>query len=119
MASSSVAVIIPPSIGMIVYGTVTGTSIGQLFTAGFLPELSMDWHLWFTVISMQNAITYPPAQGFLSEIWKSFKSAGWALGIPILILGGISEDSSHPQNLPGIVAAYAIVVSCFIHRELI
>lgn len=119
MASSSVAVIIPPSIGMIVYGTVTGTSIGQLFTAGFLPGIvyGLAFMVYSYIYAKRHNVPLQP-KASLSEIWKSFKSAGWALGIPILILGGIYGGFFTPTESAGIVAVYAIVVSCFIYREL-
>lgn len=119
MASSSVAVIIPPSIGMIVYGTVTGTSIGQLFTAGFLPGIvyGVSFMIYSYIYAKKHDVPLQPKASW-SELWNSFKSAGWALGIPILILGGIYGGFFTPTESAGIVAVYAIFVSCFIYREL-
>lgn len=119
MAASSVAVIIPPSIGMIIYGTVTNTSIGELFVAGFIPGIV--YGVVFMVYSYyfacrKNIPVLPKATG--RQILEAFKDAGWALGIPAVILGGVYGGFCTPTESAGIVAVYAIVVSCFIYKEL-
>ena len=119
MAASSVAVIIPPSIGMIVYGTVTGTSIGELFMAGFLP--GVVYCLAFMAYSYYYAKKHDiplEKKATKKEIWASFKTAGWALGIPILIIGGIYGGFFTPTESAGIVAVYSIVVSCVVYKEM-
>lgn len=119
MAASSVAVIIPPSIGMIVYGTVTGTSIGELFMGGFIPGIV--YSLAFMMYSYYYARKHDvPLEDKASkkEIWESFKQAGWALGIPVLIIGGIYGGFFTPTESAGIVAVYSIIVSCFVYKEM-
>ena len=119
MAASSVAVIIPPSIGMIVYGTVTGTSIGELFIAGFLPGIvyGAAFMLYSARYTQKHSVSLRP-KATLRQMWDSFKSAGWALIIPILIAGSIYGGFCTPTESAGIVSVYAILVSCFIYREL-
>ena len=119
MAASSVAVIIPPSIGMIVYGTVTGTSIGELFIAGFLPGIvyGVAFMLYSARYTQKHSVSLR-AKATLRQMWDSFKSAGWALIIPILIAGSIYGGFCTPTESAGIVSVYAILVSCFIYREL-
>lgn len=119
MAASSVAVIIPPSIGMIIYGTVTNTSIGELFVAGFLPGIVYGavFMLYSFYYACKHKIPVQPrAAGH--QVWEAFKKAGWALGIPAVILGGVYGGFCTPTESAGIAAVYAIFVSCFVYREL-
>lgn len=119
MASSSVAVIIPPSIGMIVFGSVTGTSVGELFIAGFIPGIV--YGLCFMVLSYIYArvkrVRLSP-RASLKEVLAAFKQAGFALGVPLVIIGGIYGGLCTPTEAAGISAVYAIVVSLFIYREM-
>ena len=118
MAASSVAVIIPPSIGMIIYGTVTNTSIGELFVAGFIP--GVVYGAVFMLYSFYYACKHkipvqPKATG--REVLAAFKEAGWALGIPAVILGGVYGFCT-PTESAGIAAVYSILVSCFVYKEI-
>lgn len=119
MAAASVAVIIPPSIGMIIYGTVTNTSIGELFVAGFIPGIvyGVVFMAYSYYYARKNDIpVQPKASG--KEIWAAFKKAVWALGIPAVILGGVYGGFCTPTESAGIAAVYAVIVSCFIYREM-
>jgi len=119
IASSSVAVIIPPSIGMIVYGSVTGTSVGKLFIAGFLPGIIyggafMLYSYWY---AKRKGITLKQRATF-KEIIEAFKESGWSLGIPVIIIGGIYGGIFTPTEAAGIAAVYAMFVALFIYKEL-
>lgn len=119
MASSSIAVIIPPSIGMIVFGSVTGTSVGELFIAGFIPGIV--YGSFFMVLSyfyarIKKVKLKPKADAIV--VWKTFKEAGFALGVPIVIIGGIYGGLCTPTEAAGIAAVYSIIVSLFIYREM-
>ena len=105
MAAASVAVIIPPSIGMIIYGTVTNTSIGELFVAGFIPGIV--YGVVFMLYSFYYAVKHkipvqPKATG--RQVWNAFKEAGWALGLPAVILGGVYGGFCTPTESAGIAA---------------
>lgn len=118
-SSSAVAVIIPPSIGMIVYGSVTGVSVGDLFMAGLVPGII--YGLVFIIYSYyyakkNNLKTEKKATP--SEVWASFKDAGWALGIPVVILGGIYGGIFTPTEAAAVAAVYAIFISLFVYKEL-
>lgn len=119
MASSSVAVIIPPSIGMIVFGSVTGTSVGELFIAGFIPGIvygSFFLLLSYFYARIKKVRLQPKAKAI--DIWKTFKEAGFALGVPIVIIGGIYGGLCTPTEAAGIAAVYSIIVSLFVYREM-
>lgn len=118
-SSSAVAVIIPPSIGMIVYGSVTGTSVGDLFMAGIGPGILFGGV--FMIYSYYHAKKHKIEtlkRANAKEIWFAFKEAGWALGIPVLILGGIYGGFFTPTEAAAVASIYAIFVSLFIYKDL-
>lgn len=119
MAAASVAVIIPPSIGMIIYGTVTNTSIGELFVAGFIPGIVYGavFMLYSFYYAVKHKIPVQP-KATARQVWNAFKEAGWALGIPAVILGGVYGGFCTPTESAGIAAVYSILVSCFVYKEL-
>jgi C4-dicarboxylate transporter DctM subunit len=89
-SSASLAIIIPPSIPMILYAVMAGTSVVQLFVAGIVPGLiggllMMALCYWYAV-----RYNYPVEETFqLRRLWQTFKNASLALLLPIIILGGI------------------------------
>ena len=82
--------IVPPSIALIIYGSVTGTSVGKLFAAGLLPALLIGGIL-ITYASWYSARKgYPrDAMPSASSIWAALKQSAWGLGLPVILLGGI------------------------------
>lgn len=118
-ASGSVAILIPPSITLIVYGTTTGASIGALFMAGIgagvVYGLAMLAYCYYYAVKNNLPVSEPSS---LSDIYKSTKEAIWALGVPIIILGGIYCGVFTPAEAAGVSVVYAIFVSTFIYREL-
>lgn len=119
MAASSIAVVIPPSIGMIVYGSVTGTSIGELFMAGFVPGImiGLSYMLYSYFYAKKKNIPLSK-KATPRERWVSLKSAGWALGIPFVIIGGIYSGYFTPTESAGIAAVYSIVISMWVYKNL-
>lgn len=119
MAASSVAVIIPPSIGMIVYGSVTGTSVGELFVAGFFPGLVYGLvfmvYSWF--YAKRTGVRLMPKASW-KERGEAFRSAAWALGIPVVIIGGIYGGVCTPTEVAGIATVYSAFVALFVYREM-
>lgn len=118
-SSSAIAVIIPPSIGMIVYGSATGVSVGDLFLAGVLPGIL------FGVVYMIYSYFYAkkhniPVQekATRKEKWEAFKDASWALGIPAIIIGGIYGGIFTPTEAAAVAAVYAIFISLFIYKNM-
>jgi len=116
--ASDVALLIPPSIGMIVYGVVSGTSIGELFIAGIGPGLLIL--LLFSVYcrlasgGMHNAIpraTWP-------ERWAALRRALLPLGFPAVVMGGIYSGIFSPTEAAAVCVVYAVVLEVFIYREM-
>lgn len=119
MSSGSLGIVIPPSIFMIVYGAVTGTSIGALFLAGV--GAGLVYGICFLVFCYVHARwTGLPVQERppLSEVWSAFKGAAWGLAIPFIILGGIYGGVFTPTEASAVAVVYATFVTMVVYREL-
>ena len=119
-SSGALGIIIPPSITMIVYGAVTGTSVGALFISGFGAGLLFG--VLFIIYSFLYArgrqeimIQQRPS---LQELSISFKESLWGVGIPFIIIGGIYGGVFTPTEAAGVAVVYSLLVSLFIYREL-
>lgn len=118
-SSSAVALLIPPSITMIVYGAVAGVSVGALFMAGF--GAGVIYGILFVVYSIFYARRHQvtlQTKSSLKEILIAFKNAVWDLGVAVIITGGIYAGVFTATEAAAISAVYAIFVSMAIHREL-
>ena len=118
-ASGSIGLIIPPSIAMILYGVSSGTSIGDLFMAGFLPGILIA--AGFMVVSHFHAKKRNyPAEPVMTKSQKraTFKESIWALFLPVLIIVGIRMGVFTPTEGGVVAAVYAIFVGKFIYKEL-
>jgi tripartite ATP-independent transporter DctM subunit len=118
-SSATLAVIIPPSIPMILYAVMADTSVTQLFMAGFVPGILgglglMAMAYWFAV-----RYDYPVEEVFrLSRVWETFKDAIWAFILPVVILGTIFGGIVTATEGAGIAVIAALAVGLFIYREL-
>jgi C4-dicarboxylate transporter DctM subunit len=118
-SGGAIASVIPPSIGMIVYSAITGASTGAVFIAGIVPGLLLGglFGIWVLVHAYRQNI--PRAAAFeVREALTSTRSAGWALGMPVLILGGIYSGIFTPTEASAVSAVYAIFVALLIYREV-
>jgi tripartite ATP-independent transporter DctM subunit len=118
-SSASLAIIIPPSIPMILYATIADTSVVQLFVAGIIPGLIgaaglMLASYWFAV-----RYDYPVEEVFrLRRLWATFKDAAWAFLLPIIILGGIFGGFVTATEGAGLAVVAALFIGVVIYREL-
>lgn len=117
--SSDIAFLIPPSIGMIIYGIVAKTSIPELFIAGIGPGLLILF--LFSVYS----VIYAYANDIPTEPKASWKERGsalyhalWPLGFPVIIIGGIFGGIFSPTEAAAVSVGYAIVLEGFIFRTM-
>lgn len=117
-AAGSIGVIIPPSIPMIIFGTLTGTSIGKLFAGGILPGLLMGLSLSLWCIYDGLTVTQQRKQFDRKAIFPALCDAGWALGAPIIILGGILSGIFTATESAGVAVIYAFCVGFFAYKEL-
>ncbi|QZY53802.1 TRAP transporter large permease [Crassaminicella profunda] len=118
-SSGSVALLIPPSITLIIYATATGTSVGELFMAGIgagiVYGLATMVYIFFYARKHELAVDERSSMG---EILKNTKEAVWSLLVPIIILGGIYSGVFTPTEAAGVSAVYAIFVGMFIYKEI-
>ena len=118
-SSASLAIIIPPSIPMILYAVLADASVVQLFVAGFLPgllgaALMMALCYWFAV-----RYNFPVEETFrLRRVWETFKDAFWAFLLPIIILGGIFGGLVTATEGAALAVLAALFVGGVIYREL-
>lgn len=118
-AASSLAIIIPPSITMIVYASTAGCSVGDLFIAGVIPGLvtGLIFAVYCYVFARKNDIRSKVNYSW-AEKSKALKECSWALGVPIIILGGIYGGVFTPTESSTVATVYAIVVAMFVYREM-
>ena len=119
-AAGTIGVIIPPSIPFVIYGVVSGTSITDLFTAGFLPGIMMGAALMVVcyLVSKKNGYGGKDHASSLREIWIAFKDAFWAILSPVIILGGIYSGKFTPTEAAVISVVYSFIVGVFVYKEL-
>ena len=119
-ASGSLGIIIPPSVTMIVYGTVTGASVGALFIAGFgagvIYGLTYIIYTIFYAKKHTEIVRLPKTTG--KEKLIALKDSLWALGVPIIILGGIYSGIFTATEASAVAVIYSIVVALFVYKEM-
>ncbi len=118
-SGGSIGVIIPPSIPMIIFGFLTGASVGQLFAGGFLPGVLIGVSLIAvsTYLCRRQGLTATTPFS-LANIWTTFKEAAWALGAPLIILGGILLGIFTATESAAAAVAYALFVGMLVHRKI-
>lgn len=118
-SSATLAVIIPPSIPMILYGVMSGSSIVELFVAGIIPGVLGGLLMMFVAYLYARRRDFPSEQGFLARrVWETTREAGWALLLPVVILGGIFSGWVTATEGAGLAVVAALVVGGVIYREL-
>ena len=111
--------IIPPSIGFVIFGVAANVSISKLFLAGIFPGIVLAAGLWATWwwMTRREHLT-PPSKRTRAEVWASFRSAGWALLLPVIILVGLRMGVFTPTEAAVVAAVYALFVASVIYKEL-
>lgn len=116
-AASTVGPIIPPSVPMIIVGTLTGLSVGKMFMAGAIPGLLLGVGMMTTVWILARVRNYPkePWQGF-GALLRASRGAFWALLMTAIILFGIVGGYFTPTEASVVAALYAFVIGLFVYK---
>lgn len=117
-AGGSIGVIIPPSIPMIIFGVLTGASIGKLFLAGVLPGLLMGGSLIGLIVWQCRGMERLQTSFCWKQVWHSLRRAWLALGAPVVILGGILGGVFTATESAAVAVAYGLIVGTIVHKEL-
>ncbi|EIM72405.1 TRAP dicarboxylate transporter subunit DctM [Nitratireductor aquibiodomus RA22] len=120
-ASGAIAPIMPPSIGLIIYGLLTNTSIGRLFLGGVVPAFLITGALLVTVRLIAKRRGYRPEREKIApatEVLGRGRAALWALAMPVMLIFGLRTGWFTPTELGAIAAIYAFAVGLVIYRGI-
>lgn len=121
-AAGSLGIVIPPSIPMLVYALVASNTapvdVGEMFLAGIVPGLGLALLLSAYAVTV-GIRTRAPVEPFqVRAVWTALREGAWALGLPVVILGGIYSGLFTPTEAAAVSVAYALGVEMLIHRQL-
>ena len=118
-AASTIGPIIPPSIPFVIFGSITGTSVGRLFLGGFLPGVLMGLFLMITVAILSKRRGYRREQrATRRELLIAALQATPAWGAPIIIIGGILAGVFTPTEAAVAASLYALIVGMLVYGEI-
>lgn len=118
-SSATLAVIIPPSIPMILYAVMANTSIVKLFVSGVVPGVLGGLLMMGVAYYFARRYDFPVEQKFEgARVWAAFKEAGWALMLPMIILGGIFGGVVTATEGAALAVFAALLIGGVIYREL-
>lgn len=127
---AALSIVIPPSIGLVIYGVIAETSISQLFIAAIIPGLFLGVLMLFTLPlagrsmakpapSLDRLMPVPDAdKPYGTRLWRSFKESFWGLMTPAVILGGIYTGAFTPTEAAIVATVYALLVGALAYRTL-
>jgi tripartite ATP-independent transporter DctM subunit len=118
-AASCIGPIIPPSIAFVIFGSLTGVSVGQLLVAGVVPGLLMGVYLMAACYLVARRRGYGAAsrRATAGELWRSFLRAGPAMLTPVVVLGGMVAGVATPTEAAAVAVLYSLVLG-LAYREL-
>ncbi|MFB0508328.1 MAG: TRAP transporter large permease [Thermodesulfobacteriota bacterium] len=117
-ASSTIGPVVPPSIPFVIYGSLTGVSVGKLFLAGFIPGALMGIALMIAVFIISRFRRYPKEKrASLGELLRSAKEAALPLGTPVIIIGGILGGMFTPTEAAVVASLYALFLGLVVYKE--
>ena len=116
-AGGTLGILIPPSIPMILYGSITGESVGKLFLSGIVPGLLLT--LLFIAYVVFRAHTMPRQQAASwAERFTALRHSIWGLLLPIIVVGGIYTGLFTPTEAAAVGTVYSLIITFFVYRTL-
>jgi tripartite ATP-independent transporter DctM subunit len=117
--ASDIAFLIPPSIGMIIYGVVSNTSIAELFIAGIGPGLLILvlFSIYAYIYAVRNNVPTEPKATW-SERLQTMRQALWPMGFPVIIIGGIYGGVFSPTEAAAACVLYALILEVGVFRSM-
>ncbi|MBV7395939.1 TRAP transporter large permease [Mameliella sediminis] len=111
--------LIPPSIGMILYGVIANVSVTKLFLAGYVPGLMLGFGLLLTSYLISKKRGYPThPRASVSQIWTAFTGSVWAAALPFLIIIGLLSGIFTVTEAACVAVVYTLFVGLVVYREL-
>lgn len=118
-AASTISVVIPPSIPMIIFCVVTGVSVSRLFVAGIIPGLMIATALMVTAWMIAVLRGYPRGpDSSARRILQAARASFWGLMMPLVIIGSIRYGIATPTEASVVAVAYGLLVGLFIYRTI-
>ncbi len=118
-SAATIAVIIPPSIPMILYAVMAGSSVVKIFVAGIIPGIMCGLAMMGLSYAFAVKRNYPVEEVFqLKKVWATFKEASWAFIVPLIILGGIFGGFVTATEGAGLAVLASLFVGGVIYREI-
>lgn len=119
LSASTLAMLIPPGVAMILYSIETNNSVGDMFLAGLSvgAVFTLALAIYSYIYARMHNIGRQPKRS-LHERWVALRRAIWALGLPVLVLGGIYGGAFTPTEAAAFACVYAIFVETAIYRQL-
>ena len=118
--ASSIAIVIPPSIAFVVYASITGVSIGDMFMAGIVPGILMGLALIVVVmleVRKNHVVPSNVQKASAKERLDAFKDAFWGFLMPVIILGGIYGGIFTPTEAAAVSVVYGLFVGMVIYKK--
>ena len=118
--AASIAIVIPPSIAFVVYASITGVSVGDMFMGGIIPGIMMGVALVVIIFIevRRKGLTASREKASWGERWASFRQAFWGFMVPVIILGGIYGGIFTPTEAAAVSVVYGLFVGLFIYKEV-
>ncbi|NRG45931.1 TRAP transporter large permease [Bacillus sp. CRN 9] len=115
-AGGTLGILIPPSVPMIIYGSVTGESIGKLFIAGVIPGILLT--LIFMLFSSYQFRKMKDAPATWPERFEASRKAIWGLLLPLIVIGGIYTGLFTPTEAAAVGVVASFLIAALIYRNL-
>ncbi len=118
-SAGTLAILIPPSIVLVVYGAITETSVGALFIAGVVPGVVLTLSMMAAIYLRGGRETLPRRKRASGrEVLRAAREAAWGLLLIVIVLGGIYGGIFTPTEAAAVSAVYAAFVAIFVHRDV-